>query len=465
MINGKPMKQLTKLFLLLVLCFVTASASAQMKTAYFMEGSVMRLDLNPALAPQRGYVNFPAFGAIGINLNSNFLSVKNFLYPTDAGLVTFLHESVPSDKFLRGLSRNNYVNLDVSEQLIGFGNYAKRYFWSVGLNLRAIADVNIPKEFFQVLKELQSGSYDLSDMSIGVNSYAELALGFSFPVWKNITVGFRVKGLAGLAQANLEFDKMQLQINDNQVRADLQGRIRGNVTGMSFSHFNGTMSFSDLLSFDGFSASNIKSFGGAIDLGAEVKLLNERLKVSLALNDLGFISWSAASGFAGTTDDVWFEFTGIDLDTGNANSNSNGSFSDIHLSTPEKYTKRLATTLNIGAEYNILDHAIGFGLLSHTKFADGYTYSELTASVNFRPAGWFTASLSHTLIRNRLGVIGFALNAHPKWINFFLGVDYLAFHYGSATLNSSKITFPVGQKSYNVYFGLAIPLSKAKYFK
>lgn len=50
------------LALLLSLTFA-AGVSAQSNTAYFMEGSTLRSQLNPALAPQRGYFNIPGVAA------------------------------------------------------------------------------------------------------------------------------------------------------------------------------------------------------------------------------------------------------------------------------------------------------------------------------------------------------------------------------------------------------------------
>ena len=136
------MKRFIPHTLLLAAALLTGGvrATAQMKTAYFMEGSVQRLDLNAALVPQRGYAAIPGMGNVGVEANSNFLSVRNFLYPAPDGdgLVTFLHGSVGNREFLRRMRRNNHLEINVRENLLGFGGYARRYFWSFGLNLRSI---------------------------------------------------------------------------------------------------------------------------------------------------------------------------------------------------------------------------------------------------------------------------------------------------------------------------------------
>ncbi len=63
--------------------FCSLAASAQMKTSYFMESAIPRYDMNAALTPAYGYVNFPLL-SFGANVNNNFLSVDNFIYPRGA---------------------------------------------------------------------------------------------------------------------------------------------------------------------------------------------------------------------------------------------------------------------------------------------------------------------------------------------------------------------------------------------
>lgn len=48
-----------KIIYTLIAAFVACTAVAQTPSAYFMEGSTFRSQLNPAFAPLRGYVNIP----------------------------------------------------------------------------------------------------------------------------------------------------------------------------------------------------------------------------------------------------------------------------------------------------------------------------------------------------------------------------------------------------------------------
>ncbi len=250
-----------------------------MKTAYFMEGSVQRLDLNAALVPQRGYAAIPGMGNVGVEANSNFLSVRNFLYPAPDGdgLVTFLHGSVGNREFLRRMRRNNHLEINVRENLLGFGGYARRYFWSFGLNLRSESSINLPKDLFSLLKRLEPGQYDLKGTDINSDNYLEMAMGFAFPIrilTKEVTIGFRAKGLLGLAHASVHIDGMDIDLNDREWRADLRGSVNANVAGMNFSDLRGRIELQDVmdrLDPSDIDLNRIGSWGLAFDLGAETR--------------------------------------------------------------------------------------------------------------------------------------------------------------------------------------------------
>ena len=189
-------------------------------------------------------------------------------------------------------------------------------------------------------------------------------------------------------------------------------------------------------------------------------LLDERLKVSAAVTDLGFICWSKATT-ANASIDGRFSYTGIDFD--NSSKAQTESNFDTTMTAPSgAYTTRLNCGLNFGVEYNILDNHIAFGVLSHTQFCQTMSYTELTASVNFRAGNCFTATVSHTFLNhNRLGIFGFALNVHPAGFNLFLGADYIDCSF--AKYKSAAV--PKFAKSMNFYFGMGFNLGKAKYMK
>lgn len=457
------MRRLIYLTLCVVASMIGIKASAQMRSTYFMEGSYFRNELNPALAPTRGYVALPLMGGIGVNMNNNFLSVNNFFYKNGNEVVTALHESISADKFLGRLPETGKLAVKLNANILGAGFYTKKSYWNFGVNLRSNNELTMSKDIFKVLKSLGNGYYDLNNTALSSTSYAEIYVGntrkivdFSFGT---LTAGAKLKFLMGLMNVSTEMDQMYADISSEKVEGHLQGSIRANGLIFDSSKVVAGDEFSDEIIYDDINdiLGNLSNFGAAIDLGAELSLLDERLRVSAAITDLGFIKWSSKTHVeAETVAD--FYFNGVDFNTGEADSDSQ---SEIYMKKVKDagYSTRLNCSLNLGAEYNVLNDRIGFGLLSHTDFGQKATMSELTASVNFRPINWFSATVSHTLLnRNRFGIWGFALNLHPTGFNFFVGADYIPMK----MVKYEEIPIPYSMKSFNLYMGIGFNIGKAK---
>ena len=132
-----------------------------------------------------------------------------------------------------------------------------------------------------------------------------------------------------------------------------------------------------------------------------------------------------------------------------------------------KYNTMLNCSLNAGVEYNILNNHIAFGLLSHNKFCRTMSYSELIASVNFRPTNWLSATFSHTFMnKNRPGVFGFALNIHPSVLNIYAGVDFVDTQWvNGPTVEGVQVPLPLYMKSMNAYVGVGFNFGRPKFLR
>lgn len=84
-----------KLLYTLAAVLVCTGAAAQNPTLYFMEGVPLRSQMNPALAPQRGYFNIPVLGGLAVTAGGN-TSLDHLLFRRDGRLVTLLSPSVSS---------------------------------------------------------------------------------------------------------------------------------------------------------------------------------------------------------------------------------------------------------------------------------------------------------------------------------------------------------------------------------
>lgn len=425
-----------------------------------MEGSYFRTELNPALAPTRGYIALPGMSGVGLNIENNFLSVDNLFYKRDNEVVTALSGKVSADEFLGKLPELGKIDINANINILGVGFYAKRMFWNFGINMRSQSDIAISKDLFTALKTFGNGTYDLSQTSVSSNNYLEVYLGSSFPVCKFINVGVKAKFLVGLMNASATFDELYADVRPEAVRARLRGVMRLSSPLINAGTVvSGSELTTDMIDTDGV-MKRIKSYGAAIDLGTEIRLLDDHLRVSAAVTDLGFIKWSNTGAAAGNVT-AHADFDGINFSNSDDEAFA-GDFEAAMGATPESYSTMLRCALNVGVEYAILRNRISFGLLSHTEFCNTMKYTELTASVNLRPLNWLSATVSHTFLNhNKLGVLGFALNLHPAGLNIFVGADYIGMNW----VRYESMPVPYDMKSVNVYAGIGFNFGRPKHLK
>lgn len=474
-----------KIAIILVAAFALLgvnTASAQSRTSYFMEGSYFRSEFNPALTPTRGYFMIPGLSGVNLNVGTNFLSFDNFIYKRNGEYVTALHKDVTTEQFLGKLPDNLKTTINANVNLFGVGFYTKKMFWNFGANLRCDNNFVLSPELFRSIKSLGTGKHDLGDTSLNANEYIEAYVGTSFPLLNWLTIGVKGKLLVGLLNAQATFDNLYLTINEERVEANLSGSWKANSLILNNEPLvkGEDVAFNDLITTDPNKISQkLESYGAAIDLGVEMRFLNNHLKVSAAVTDLGFINWSDTSHIGGKITGG-FEYSGVNVGLDGVKSDEiirplegNEDFINVddalHKGKYEKYpATRLTCSINAGVEYNILKNKIAFGLFSQTKILNtakkSVPYSELTASVNLRPLNWISATLSHTMLNhNNAGVFGAAINIHPALFNFYLGIDFIDTNW--VKFADNNLMLPRNAKSLNVYAGVAFNFARPKHLR
>lgn len=474
------------------------SASAQSRNSYFMEGSYFRTDMNPALVPTRGYISLTPLGGIGVNLNNNFLSVDNFVYQRNGGLVTAFNNQVTADEFLKKLPTNCNLGFDFRANMLGVGFYTGHMFWNFGANLRANVNEMMSSGLISMTKTLGgNGVIEMSDFNCSINAYVENYLGVSIPIGEYVHLGVRLKYLMSLIYGNIGYNadinisgdrvsgKMSIEgavssplfetrgveMSGATTDLDLAQYINPVFTNPQFDMSNGVKG---ILNPIGSMLKQFNNWGLAADLGVEVRLLDDQLRISAAVTDLGFLRFHSNHTLVAGDMGVLGDFNGLTVDPMNGGGNNESGedygveFRYGYIKCPDKaYMTMLNCTLNAGVEYNILRNHIAFGVLSHTEFVNKKAFTELTASVNFRPTNWISATFSHTFLNNHApGVLGFALNIHPRVVNFFVGLDYIDTRFGVYNTKAGKsIPIPKYMNSVNVYFGFGWNFARPKWMR
>ena len=440
-----------KTYLLLASLLLTTALAAQNPTAYFMEGSTFRSQFNPAFAPLRGYINLPVIGGTSLGVNGN-LALDNLLYPRNGKLVTLLDSSVSSAEALGTLKQNNLLGLDTRINLFGLGKFTKNHknFWSFDLTLRMNEDTNLPKSLFEFLKRGQEGS--IANFGAASDAYLEAAFNYSFPLLNDrLYIGVRGKVLAGLARARVHYDQFDISLQQDRWAVTTRGTVDITADGTSVTPNpeTGTFELNNL----NFKPRKPAGYGFAVDLGATYDVL-PGLQASLAVTDLGFIAWNRSGTVSGVSTQQT-EFTGVTVPDNGTDPKPDFNLEMLKFNQVESTStsKMLRASVNAGAEYELWNHRVGFGLFYSMRFWEFKTMHNLTGSVNFHPVRWFTLTGSYSVLNNRGSAVGLGLNLCPGWINFFLATDMLITRHTPQWV-------PIRQSSANVTLGVGIPLGR-----
>ena len=421
----------------LFLCMPLLVQGQYLRSSYYMDGSSARLALNPAMYPQRGFINLPVIGGINSDLSTNVLGFNDVKDMVD-------NDFNSTDEIISKLNPQNNAEFNMGAEVLSFGFHVKDNFFTFGIASHVDIDAQIPKSMFEYINNIDNNTisgtkhYDIADQNLNINAYTEIGVGFSRNITDRLTIGAKAKMLLGNVNMNLTVN--QLKIDAYMPEESYGGASVDALTDVEFAlSGEGVVIEEDIdgniedVSVGDF---GIGGYGAALDLGVNYAL-TDRLSISAAVIDLGFISWAKESTVIYTSkeqvhiDDI-YEVDILDFDTFGLKNGVN-----------EGRKTSLRPTVSVGAEYGFADNKLGVGFLSTTRFGGAGTYTELTALATYRPGTMFNATLSYSMVHG-YNTFGLALKLGP----LMLGTDYMLLS------GDSKRT--------NVYMGLSIPLAKKK---
>ncbi len=427
--NNKHIKYI--LAVLLLGC--SASLSAQtLNSGYFLESNAQRNELNPAFDARNNYIVLPAFGGIQVGVHSN-VGLGNFFFPSGNDLYNGLSSKVSAEEFLGNLPNNSRLEFSFSLPILSVGFRALGGFNTIILKERSFISANIPSTLFEFLKVGQNSPgvthYDVDNLSLYTDNYVEIALGHQrkLDALEGFSYGAKLKFLIGALGGSLSIDHLGIDLTQNEWRISAQGQAQMS-SGLGYAvNEEGVV---NNITFDSYS---LGGFGFGVDLGAAyTSAALPDLTVSLALTDLGFISWS---NMAVAKAEGSFVYDGLG-EIGSSDASTQNQFEaliedlmsvvELRPAGIETRTTMLQTTLNVGAEYSILKRAISFGLLSSTRFGAPEVYAEGMAVVNFRPLSWLHMAINGS-VSTYGGGLGAIINFCPRvGVTTFIGCDYFS---------------------------------------
>lgn len=353
------------------------------------------------------------------NQTRNNFGAASFLYPREEGLVTALHSSVSADEFLGSLQDRNYFTGDINFNLFSYGWRKDAAYHTIEASVRGSYGMTLPKELFSLLKlGTTSQVFDMSNLKVSGNAYAEIAYGYSRKISDAFSVGARAKLLVGVEALNYNFSRLQLQASEESYKlgltADLDLTSRWSKIRPDE---NGTLSLLNLSSKERWRGPS--GAGLALDLGVVLTPV-EGLTLSASLLDFGGILWYY--GNAGRSDGT-VTFTGVkdlsleQIQNKDLLSQFNGIKNELLESLSVKTVEKRITpemvpmTVNLAAKYEMpFYRALSIGATGNFIFRGLMSYREVRGHLAWNPGKYIgiTADGGYGTLG---AVYGLAMNA------------------------------------------------------
>ena len=453
---------------------LTASAGTMMaqelNSAYFTEDFKYRHDMNAAFGNDQTYIAIPALGNLNVRMQGS-LGVGDVLFKNpDFGIkqgakktTTFMHPGISASDALSGIDKdgNNLIfDMDIPIVSVGFKGFGG--YNTIELKDRTHFAVQLPYSLFDFAKNMSNKTYSFDDLGARGWTYVELGFGHSRQIMDNLRVGAKLKFLFGGAYADLSMDGMQANLEGDKWILRGKAKAELNMKGAKFKseqkEYKGRTGYYNQI--NGLDTDNLglAGFGLGLDLGAVYEFKDFALdwldgtKVSLSLNDLGFISWDNAI-LAESSGDP-FEFTGFKMKYENGSFENGGDdigddLADFaHLEDKGDVsgkTTALAATMRLGVEYPLpVYDKVTFGLLGTHRFDGDYSWTEGRLSANYKPLTWLDGGINMA-VTSFCTTMGWVLNVHPKGMNVFMGMDHMIGKTGASSIPlDSNVSFNFG---------------------
>jgi cell division septation protein DedD len=295
--------------------FLFAAVMAPLAVRAQSELSMYRLNatlpqanmLNPAFFPEHKVViGLPVISSFYASVNNDGLAFRDIFVKTASDSLTLDTLGLP-----RKLKARQKLNVNNSIQLFYFGLRGKRSYFSLGIHQISETRFNYPGD---VLGWAMVGPgnprYAGRDLSVDHFKgrslvYNQISVNYTRDITGRLRLGARFKYLMGIASGESTEATGSVRVSSDSITLRT-GNVKANTAGVDF--FNRkNLSTNDYVNY----LLKSKNRGVALDLGA-VYQLNNRITLSAAVNDIGYINWKDYT-HSYTLNDVYYSFKGFNM--------------------------------------------------------------------------------------------------------------------------------------------------------
>jgi len=455
--------------IILFLLFTPLLKSQNSNVMYYMNIPQNHL-LNPALRPSNTFYLGLGITGIGIGINNNYFNFSDVIMPGRSdSLITFLHPDFDVDSFLEKIKLRNFLIPQADIQLFGLGfNAGKDSYIFLDLIEKVNGNITLPGDLIRVgLKgneEFVGKTMDLGALDADLIYFREAGAGFSAPLGKNVRLGVKAKVLFGIAGFSLDNKFLSITVNDDYTHV-FDAAVTANLSGPVNVYFN-TENKPDSISVDEDKLKskdfylNTRNAGVGIDIGA-VFNITDRLSLSAAVTDLGFIRWKDM--ISNIEAKSRFTFSGLSLkDVVNGTKTFDeltdemlDSLKNSLIVTDEKkpFSTYLVPCLNAGVSYNITK-SLGVGVLSRTFFDNEEIRETVTFSANLNAGNAFSTSVSYTATGYSYDNFGAGLALKMGFLQFYVLADRIPVIWNKIIKDDVTIPLPENWNVMGLRFGV-----------
>ena len=441
--------------------------SAQNNTLYLMHSIPQSNQLNPAIKhPCRFYLALPVISSVRESSRNTGFGFHDAVHTGTGSLSETYY--IDLDNLDSKLKRMNYSLFNGDIDILGFGLALNDWYFTFGISNHESVQFSYPHD----IVSLKDGNWDLAKMeaipvklnNIGANSTAWNSIGISASkeIYDGFRAGLRMKYINGMANVNTRKSKIELNTTSDPVTLDamVDYKINSSLPVLLGYSSNGLVSSID---FEPATRNLISNyiFNGNRGLAADGGIiydLDESTQLTASFTDLGFIWWrNNVNNFTG---EGRFVFSGIDLDqyfndpnqgdllqalqdsllnSFHAASASNGYITMLPLNIYGGVTRELIPNLKAGA-------------MTWIEVNGRHIRPSLTLSINATPFRAFAASLSYTIMNNKLNQFGAGLAFGDRGAQFYILTDNIPVRFTKDV--STSLIYPYNARMLTLRFGL-----------
>jgi hypothetical protein len=460
------------IFIVSLALFFGEAAGQTGQVIYYMNLPQNHL-MNPAMHPSNSsYIGLPVISGMYFGVNNNFINYSDIFSKstTSDSVYSFLHSESTTDEFLSKVNKKNSFSPQVTIPILGIGfKGPKGLYFFIDINERLEGNAVFPGDIIKLIlkgnEAFVGDEIDLSSLRMDIRYYREFGFTISKEISNKLTIGIRPKLFTGILATQLKNRSFGIKVNEDYTHM-LDADLTANFSGPFEVNIDNDQNLEDITFDDSWfnfnTMASIENRGLGLDLGATYSLLNNKVLVSAALTDIGYIKWKR--DVTNLTVKGQFVFDGLDMtdviggtkeiaDVGNELLDSLKDSFDL-TDTYSPFTTWLAPGLTLGGSYN-LNKSISFGILSYSRFIGKQVRESLTLSANLNLSNTFSFSLGYSLQNQRADNLGAGIAFRASIFQFYFVSDRIPVSWNRLKLDSStNVVVPANWNTVSLRLGM-----------